>query len=550
MARQARLVVLVAGIVLALVAAWTSAGRLDAALIVLDLAAGLILIGAGIVAWDLRPRSRIGLLVAATGFAWLAGSLVPAALYLHRGLLALLLLSYPTGRLSDRLSVIGVGAACLYGALLPIVPSELATLAFAVALPALAVGRMLRATGPVRRGRASAVAASVVFGLVLAAGSLGRLAGADIDRLVLLAYELVITTIGLGLVADLLWGRWSQAAVTGLVIELGELAETGTLRDRLARALGDPSLVVGYWIEGSASYVDDAGRPFELPGRDSGRRVTAIDDGTDRVGVLVHDEAIGDDPVLIASVAAAARLALGIARLQAKIRSHVAELAASRRRIVEAADSQRRRLEEDLSAGALSRLERVERLVAGLRTDAGPQLTAALATAEAEARAAQFDLRDLIHETHPTALRSGGLSVAMQELVTRAPTRVVIRAPNQRYTPLLEATVYFICSEALTNVAKHARALTVAIDLTPEDGWLRLAITDDGVGRADESRGSGLRGLADRIEALGGQFAVHSDPRGGTRLAVNLPLDQSAQASTAPGLAAPAPIPEAGPGMP
>jgi hypothetical protein len=248
MARQARWGLLVAGIVLALVAALASAGRLDPAVTVLDLAAGLILMGAGIVAWDLRPRSRVGILVAAIGLAWLAGTLVPAALYLHRGLLAFLLLSYPTGILSDRLSVIAVVAACLYGALLPMVPSELATLAFAVALPVLAVGRMLRASGPVRRGRASAAAASVAFGLVLAAGSLGRLAGADIDWPVLLAYELVITTIGLGLVADQHWGRWSQAAVTGLVIELGELAETGTLRDRLARALGDPSLVVGYWI--------------------------------------------------------------------------------------------------------------------------------------------------------------------------------------------------------------------------------------------------------------------------------------------------------------
>jgi signal transduction histidine kinase len=308
--------------------------------------------------------------------------------------------------------------------------------------------------------------------------------------------------------------------------------------------------VVGYWIEESASYVDDSGRPVELPGTGSGRRVTAIDDGTDRVGVLVHDEAIGDDLVLIPSVAAAARLALGIARLQAKIRSRVAELAASRRRIVEAADSQRRRIEEDLSAGALSRLERVERLVAGLRMDAGPQLTAALATAEAEVRAAQIDLRDLIHETHPTALRAGGLSVALQELAGRAPGLVAVRVPNERYAPLLEATVYFVCSEALTNVAKHARASRVTIDLTAEVGWLRLAITDDGAGGADLSRGSGLRGLADRIEALGGQFAVQSDPGGGTRLAADLPLDLPGRDSTASGLAASAPIPEAGPGLP
>ena len=354
----------------------------------------------------------------------------------------------------------------------------------------------------------------------------------------------------LGLIADLLWGRWSQAAVTGLVIELGELAETGTLRDRLARALGDPSLAVGYWIEESASYVDDSGRSFELPGAGSGRQVTAIDDGIHRVGVLVHDEAIGDDPVLIASVAAAARIALRIARLQANIRSRVEELAASRRRIVEAADSQRRRIEEDLSAGALSRLERVERLVAGLRTEASLQMTASLATAEVEVRAAQIDLRDLIHETHPTALRAGGLSVALQELAERAPGRVAVRAPNERYPPLVEATVYFVCSEALTNVAKHAMASAVTVDLTQDGSWLRLIISDDGVGGADPRRGSGLHGLADRVEALGGHFAVQSALGAGTRIAADFPFERAAGVAKSAGLIAPAPSPEAGLGLP
>ena len=357
------------------------------------------------------------------------------------------------------------------------------------------------------------------------------------------------TTIGLGLVADLLWGRWSQAAVTGLVIELGELAETGSLRDRLAGALGDPSLVVGYWIDESASYVDDSGRPFDLPGAGSGRRVTAIEDGTDRVGVLVHDEAIDDDPVLIASVAAAARLALGIVRLQAMIRSRVEELAASRRRIVEAADSQRRRIEEQLSDGALARLERVERLLADLLSDAGPQTTAALATAEVEVRAAQADLRELIHETHPSALRAGGLSAALQELAGRAPGRVAVHAPNDRYAPLVEATVYFVCAEALTNIAKHAMASAVTVDLTQDGGWLRLIISDNGVGDADSSRGSGLRGLADRVEAIGGHFAVQSAPGGGTRIANELPLERVARFATSAGLTAPTPIPEAGPGL-
>jgi signal transduction histidine kinase len=389
----------------------------------------------------------------------------------------------------------------------------------------------------------------VIFGLVLIGGSLGRLSGVT-SWPVLLAYELVVTTICLGLVADLLWGRWSQAAVTGLVIELGELAETGTLRDRLAGALGDPSLVVGYWIDESASYVDDSGRPFDLPGRGSGRRVTAIDDGNDRVGVLVHDEAIGDDSVLIASVAAAARIALGIVRLQAMIRSRVEELAASRRRIVEAADSQRRRIEEQLSDGALARLERVERLLVDLQIDAGPQVTAALATAAGEVRAAQTDLRELIQETHPSALRAGGLSVALQELAGRAPGRVAVRAPGERYAPLVEATVFFVCAEALTNVAKHAMASAVTVDLTQDGGWLRLIISDNGVGGADSRRGSGLRGLADRVEALGGHFALVSAPGGGTRIAAEFPFERVAWLATSAGLIAPAPSPEAGLGLP
>ena len=147
------------------------------------------------------------------------------------------------------------------------------------------------------------------------------------------------------MLAELLRGRWSQGALTGLVVDLGGLWEPVTLRDRLARALGDRSLELGYWVGGDTGYVDEAGRPFVLPKAGPTRAVTPIERDGELVAVLVHDPAALQDRAVLDAVAAATRLAVANVRLQAEVHDRVEQVAASRRRIVEAADVQRGRLE-------------------------------------------------------------------------------------------------------------------------------------------------------------------------------------------------------------
>jgi signal transduction histidine kinase len=388
---------------------------------------------------------------------------------------------------------------------------------------AVVIRRALAAAGPARRATTSSAVAAVAFASLLAAGSLARASGLPIDAPMLLAYEIAVTVIVLGLVADLFWGRWSQAAVTGLVIDLGGPGQTGSLRDRLALALGDRSLVVGYWMAGSASYVDEAGRPVALPVAGSGRRATPMLAGTERIGVLVHDEGLVDDPALTASVAAAASLTIANSRLQASVRDRMTQIDASRRRLVEAADAERRRIEEELDLGARGRLERIGHLLRAVGTATDPVVATTLAAAEEEVRAALADLRELVRATHPRALRAGGLAPALADLAARMPGPVFVHAPSERFEPVTETTLYFVCSEALANVAKHAGASRASVDLTASDGRLRLVVVDDGIGGADLDGGSGLRGLKDRVEALGGSLELVSREGHGTRLTAELP---------------------------
>jgi len=537
MDRHVRASILVASIGLTALAAVSAAPNTAPALTATDLAVGLTLSIVGCLTWQRRPRSGVGSIVAVTGLLWLLGSLLPAALYLHRAALTALFLSYPSGKLARGSDQVLVVASIAIDAALPFVgPSDIATLGLAALVAVIVVRRARAASGPAGRASTSAATATVAFALVLAAGSLARASGLPVDGLMLLAYEVVVTVIVLGLVADLIWGRWSQAAVTGLVIDLGAPGETGSLRDRLALALGDRSLVVGYWMPGSASYVDEAGRPVELPTPSSGRRATPMLAGAESIGVLVHDEALADDPRLIPSVAVAASLTIANARLQASVRDRMAQVDASRRRLVEAADAERRRIEEELDLGARGRLERIERLLGEVRASTDPTIATTLAAAEGEVRAALADLHELVRATHPRALRAGGLAPALTELAARMPEPVIVQAPSGRFVPVMETTLYFVCSEALTNVAKHAGATSATVDLTASDGWLRLVVVDDGIGGADLHGGSGLRGLKDRVEALGGSFGVEGREGRGTRLTAELPLDVSeAPAAFGPG---------------
>src|SRR5215831_7000603 len=380
------------GLAFGVAAEWVSRPQF----MVLDAATGSALLFLGLVAWSRRPASRVGAIMAAAGFTWFLGTLWAPALFWHRGPLAQLLISYPGGRLSSRLQRAGTVVAYGYAAADAVAGNDYATITFALGLVALSAYRYAAVTGPERRARLASFTAAAAFGLVLVVGAIAHLVGVGTGSVLLLAYDLTVCVIAIGLAADLLWGRWTQGAVTGLVVDLGEPAPGGVLRDRLARALGDPTLVVGYWLPRQGQYVDEAGRPVALPAAGGRRAVTPVEENGQRVAVLVHDLAVLGDPALLAAVGSAAQLAVANARLQAEVSARVGEVEASRRRIVEASDEQRSRLERELREGAERRLAHVAELLC----DGGESLAdvrAGLDTARAE-------LREFARGVHPATL--------------------------------------------------------------------------------------------------------------------------------------------------
>jgi signal transduction histidine kinase len=206
----------------------------------------------------------------------------------------------------------------------------------------------------------------------------------------------------------------------------------------------------------------------------------------------------------------------------------VEDLRGSRQRIIDAADAERRRIERDLHDGAQQRMVAVA-VTLGLaqRQMATDPEAAALLIQQAreEAQLAVKELRELARGIHPAVLSDRGLEAALGALAARAPVPVdVTGVPEEPLPRPVEAAVYFVTAEALTNIAKYARAEAASIDLCVDDGSVRLQISDDGVGGADTATGTGLSGLCDRVEALDGTFEIDSPPGGGTCVTVEIPL--------------------------
>jgi signal transduction histidine kinase len=390
----------------------------------------------------------------------------------------------------------------------------------------VAAYRYGRSSGPERRARFVAAAAATAFAAVLIVAANTRLAGAGagVDRGVLWAYEIVIMLIALALLLDLVLERWTQATVTGLVVELGSLEETAPLGNRLADALGDPSLEIGYWLAERDAYVDDGGRELELPDAHSSRAVTIVRQDDEPLAALLHDSAVLDDAELLESVAAAARIAVANARLQAEVRSQLEALEESRRRIVEAGDSQRRRLERELHEGAERRLDEVAVLLEEPGDGETEAFNAMLEETRAELQRARAELLEFARGIHPRLLTEEGLAASLADLAGRATVPVGIKVIEARFPAPVEAAAYFVCSEAIANIGKYAEASRAAIEIAQRDGTLTVSIDDDGRGGANLDAGSGLRGLADRVEALGGRLRVDSPPGRGTLLSAELPL--------------------------
>ena len=423
-------------------------------LVLLDAATGVVCLGAGAIAWRRAPRSRLGPLLVLTAALWFLGSVAGWAAFLHRATLAQALLTYPYGdRGRSRLTWAGVGAA--YAAVIAgtlAAPDEMAAV-LGLVLVAAALRRVRVSGGLERRARSTACGAAVVLFLVLVLEPVALRADVIGDRAALALYDVAIAAIAVVLVVDLVRARWSEAVVAGLVVDVAAEGRGGTLRDRLATTLGDPTLQLGYWIDDLARYVDDAGRPIELDAS-GGRTVTAIESGGERIAALAHDPDALGDPGLVAAVATAARLAVENARLRAEVRAGAREVAASRRRIVVAADAQRRRLEQELRDGPQRHLARVAELVA----DGGPEI-------ERQLTASREELAELARGIRPARLAQRGIGAALDELATRSDVPVVLAVADDRYPPAIESAVYFVCSEALANVAKHARASRVSISV-------------------------------------------------------------------------------------
>jgi signal transduction histidine kinase len=337
-----------------------------------------------------------------------------------------------------------------------------------------------------------------------------------------------VFALPIALLAGLLRARLARAGVGDLVLEL-EHARPEEVREALARALGDPTLEVVFWLPESGAYGDAAGRSVELP-TDGDRAVTLLEHEGEPLAAIVHDPSLLEEPRLVSAAGAAARLALENAQLQAETRAQVAQVKESRLRIVAAADEERKRIERDVHDGAQQRLSALANQLraAQLRLGAGadPAVDALLDSAIGELRAANEELRELVRGVYPAILTEEGLAPAVESLALRNSFPVDLDVLEERLPSQVEATAYFVTCEGLANVAKHAQATRAAVCIARNDGLLEVEVTDDGVGGAQPTTGStGLSGLADRVEALGGRLAVESLPGSGTRIRAEIPCE-------------------------
>jgi signal transduction histidine kinase len=520
-------------------------------------------IAAGAIAWWRRPESRLGPLMVAGGLAsafsgWqlaesagpytfgAAFDIVPAALFLH------VYLAFPDGRLRSRFEgvLVGVGYASAVGlqlvklALGGVDPAnlvdvwrqpDLVAMVEDVQLLSLSacclVGlgilvRRRRRLGRPRRRSIAFVIDSFAIALVMIA-VLFLMATFDwpgfreVQRVTLF----VVGLSPLAFLLGLLDARLARSAVGDLIVELRRDPPPQGLRDALSDTLRDPSLTLAYWLPAFQTYVDVNGRPVRLPDDDT-RTATLIDRDGEHVAALVHDRALDDEDQLLEAVGAAAGMSLENARLQAELRARVDELRGSRARVIDAGQKERQRLERNLHDGAQQRLIALSlRLSLLEKTLPGqPAVKQELDAARRELALSLDELRDVARGIHPAVLSGHGLAVAVESLSARAPLPVRSAvAVEGRLSERVEVAAYYVVSESLTNVAKHAQATEARVSVERHDGRLVVEVVDDGVGGADTERGSGLRGLADRVEALGGRLRVWTPAGGGTRVRAEIP---------------------------
>jgi signal transduction histidine kinase len=299
------------------------------------------------------------------------------------------------------------------------------------------------------------------------------------------------------------------------------------LVDALRRVLGDDSVDLVFWLQDSERWVDGAGTPTTLPEPVSGRSSVEVLLAGQRVGAIAYDAALIGDSELVTAAGRVIAIAVERERLLTELLASQAALIGSRARLVAAADRERRRIAGNLHDGlqvqlVLLALEAQQIANAAGSTDSTKEHATALRKGIDSAAA---ELRRLVHEVMPSTLIERGLSAATEDLVDRmpVPTRLQLKVEDGAVPPWIESTAYFLVAEGLVNALKHSRGQSFGVRLVREDDLLLVEISDDGVGGASFGAGSGLRGLADRVDVVGGRLKLHSAPGGGTRLRAELP---------------------------
>lgn len=531
---------------------------------------GVVLVGVGLFA-DLDGERRVGLLVQLAGASWLVERLLGAfhdqLLIAIGGLLggawtAFLLhavLAFPGGRLSSRLDrvtvaatyVVVIGLQVLLMLTLPsfeprgntgrnplhVVGSaqfaddlsrfiDRATLVVIVAYAVVVARRLVTATRAARR----AYGFVWLGGLVLSVnGAILTIAGLGVVPFNVaygLWLEIVAGIVPIAMALCLIAARLAQDRLVALVADLEAVGPGATLRNALRRSLADPSLEIVYHRAGSGGWVTDGGIPAEAPDPEADQASTPIVRGGRTIAALVHDPALLRNPERLRAAIGATALAIDNEQLKAELRAQVLEVRASRSRIVEAADRERRRVERNLHDGAQQRLVGLALVLrlAGGRVEGDQALAGLLAEAARELDDALAELRELARGIHPAIVTEAGLG-ALESLAERpgVPIELSVDVPG-RLPEHVEVGAYYVVAEALANANKHAGAEHVTVGATVRDDVLLLTVSDDGRGGAAAAPGSGLEGLGDRVSSLAGRLAIDSPVGGGTTLTAEIPL--------------------------
>lgn len=500
-----------------------------------DLATGWCLVGCGLIASRRRPESRSGELITASGFLWFVGNfsgsggavgtLSAQALFLHRGSLFQAALTFPTGRVRGRwirVATIGGWAAAAVPA---IWRNPTATVAVACALVLMACANGYGGKGRIDRpARLAALEAAAFLAAVIVGTTLLRAASTSdvVARITLVAYQAGVFMLAIWMAWWLVRARLRTMPIADRVVELND-ETSGTLQDVLSVALGDPTLELAFAVVGGG-HVDQSGRSLRLPPAD-GRVVTPIGLGGESEAWLVHDPAVLTDALVVEAVRTAVHLAASNARLQAEVRAQLTTLDDSRRRLLLAAEDERMRLERRLTDGVMQRLVRLQAQLDAIVDRPGEgTVSQRIARAADQLGHTRGDLQELALGLHPSVLARSGLAAALAALARSAPIAVDLRTSPERLPAEVEAACYYVASEALANVVKHARADHSEIGVDVTNGVVEVRISDDGAGGAMPERGSGLRGLSDRVESLGGCLQVDSPPGAGTVLVARIPI--------------------------